>query len=117
MDMGPNKESGPPVLPVLSCRSAITRITDLILARSRQRAFIIRDRYLVEMVHQMCPISRINNMKLFKLRMSTSCNLAPFVFVCFNFPGPYLARAMDNRRTFSNFPEPVIICQNTGVGG
>ena len=75
MAMGPNKELGTPALPVLSFRSAIPRITDTILASSRQRAFIIRDRCLVGMVHQMCPIYRINN----RLRLygSNSSNQFP----------------------------------------
>ena len=40
------------------------------LSRSRQRACIIRELYLAEMVLKTCPICRINNRKLFKQLMA-----------------------------------------------
>ena len=89
-----------------------------VLARSRQRAWIIRGRYLAKLVCKSCPLCRLNKRKLSKQLMAEIPEhqlqpCPPFTFVSLDFAGPYQARAMGNSRAFIKLWGLVIICQNT----
>ena len=89
-----------------------------VLARSRQRAWIIRGRYLAKLVCKICPLCRLNKRKLAKQLMADIPEYQlrpcpPFTFVSLDFAGPYQARAMGNSRAFIKLWGLVIICQNT----
>ena len=89
-----------------------------VLARSRQRAWIIRGRYLAKSVCKACPLCRRTKGKLTKQLMAEIPRhqlqpCPPFTFVSLDFAGPYQARAMGNSRAFIKLWGLVIICQNT----
>jgi len=89
-----------------------------VLARSRQRAWIIRGRFLAKQVCKACPVCRLKKATLAKQLMAdipehqlSPC--PPFSYVSLDFAGPYQARAMGNSRAFIKCWGLVIICQNT----
>ena len=89
-----------------------------VLARSRQRAWIIRGRYLAKQVCKACPLCKLNKRKLSKQLMADIPEhqlypCPPFTYVSLDFAGPYQARAMGNSRSFIKLWGLVIICQNT----
>ena len=76
-----------------------------VLARSRQRAWIIRGRYLAKFVCKACPLCKLNKRKLAKQLMAMIPEhqlhpCPPFSFVSLDFAGPYKARAMGNSRAY-----------------
>ena len=89
-----------------------------VLARSRQRAWIIRGRYLAKQVCKQCPLCRLNKKRLTQQLMSEIPThqlypCPPFSFVSLDFAGPYLAKAMGNSRASLKVWGLVLICQNT----
>ena len=89
-----------------------------VLARARQRAWIIRGRYLAKLVCKTCPLCRLNKMKLAKQLMGKIPEhqlqpCPPFTFISLDFAGPYQARAMGNSRAHIKLWGLVLICQNT----
>jgi hypothetical protein len=89
-----------------------------VLARSRQRAWIIRGRFLAKQVCKACPLCKLKKAKLAKQLMAdipqhqlSPC--PPFSYVSLDFAGPYQARAMGNSRAFIKCWGLVIICQNS----
>ena len=89
-----------------------------VLARSRQRAWIIRGRFLAKQVCKACPVCRLKKVSLAKQLMADIPEhqlfpCPPFSYVSLDFAGPYQARAMGNSRAFIKCWGLVIICQNT----
>ena len=89
-----------------------------VLARSRQRAWIIRGRYLAKEVCAYCPKCKIMRRKLSQQLMADVPEhqlkpCPPFSYVSIDFAGPYRAKAMGNSRTFIKLWGLVVICQNS----
>ena len=89
-----------------------------VLARSRQRAWIIRGRFLAKQVCKACPLCKLKKAKLAKQLMADIPQhqlfpCPPFSYVSLDFAGPYQARAMGNSRAFIKCWGLVIICQNS----
>ena len=89
-----------------------------VLARSRQRAWVIRGRYLAREVCKACPLCKLNRRKLTEQLMSDIPDhqlrpCPPFSYVSIDFAGPYLAKAMGNSRAQIKVWALVVICQNT----
>ena len=89
-----------------------------VLARSRQRAWIIRGRHLAKWVTKSCPRCKLLRKKLSEQLMAdipehqlTPC--PPFSYISIDFAGPYKAKAMGNSRATLKVWALVIICQNT----
>ena len=75
-----------------------------VLARSRQRAWIIRGRFLAKLVCKSCPLCKLNRRKMTQQLMADipahqlyPC--LPFSYVSLDFAGPYMAKDMGNSRT------------------
>ena len=89
-----------------------------VLARSRQRAWIVRGRFLAKTVCKSCPLCRLSKSKLTEQLMGDIPDhqlypCPPFTFVSLDFAGPYQAKAMGNSRCQIKLWGLVIICQNT----
>ena len=89
-----------------------------VLARSKQRAWIIRGRHLAKTVCKRCPKCKIMKRKAAEQIMSDIPDhqlvpCPPFTFISVDFAGPYRAKAMGNSRSFIKTWGLVIICQNT----
>ena len=89
-----------------------------VLARSRQRAWIVRGRFLAKDVIKACPLCRLRRSKLSKQLMGDIPQhqlfpCPPFSYVSLDFAGPYLAKAMGNSRAQVKVWGLVIVCQNT----
>ena len=74
-----------------------------VLARSRQRAWIVRGRYLAKEVCKVCPICKLSRRKLCQQLMADIPDhqlvpCPPFSYVSLDFAGPFLAKAMGNSR-------------------
>ena len=89
-----------------------------VLARSRQRAWVIRGRYLAKEVCASCWLCKLNRRKLTEQLMADipphqlrPC--PPFSYISLDFAGPYLVRAMGNSRAQVKVWGLVIVCQNT----
>ena len=89
-----------------------------VLARSRQRAWIIRGRFLAKLVCKSCPLCKLNRRKMTQQLMADipahqlyPC--PPFSYVSLDFAGPYMAKAMGNSRTQIKVWGLVVVCQNT----
>ena len=87
------------------------------LARSRQRAWIIRGRYLAKEVCASCPRCRILRCKLSQQLMADVPEhqlrpCPPFSYVSIDLAGPFKAKAMGNSRTFIKSWGLVVVCQN-----
>ena len=103
---------GVPRLPVLSRQSRLAYLIMLeanaedhrsshtdVLARSRQRAWIIRGRFLAKEICKSCPLCRLNKRKLSQQLMADIPEhqlypCPPFSFVSLDFAGPFEAKAM-----------------------
>ena len=89
-----------------------------VLARSRQRAWIIRGRFLAKEVCKSCPRCKISRKRLSEQLMSDIPEhqlypCPPFSYASLDFAGPYRAKAMGNSRTYIKLWGLIIICQNT----
>ena len=89
-----------------------------VLARSRQRAWIVRGRFLAREICKSCPRCKLLRRKLTKQLMSQIPDhqlfpCPPFSHVSVDFAGPYRAKAMGNSRSYVKLWGLVIICQNT----
>ena len=89
-----------------------------VLARSRERAWVIRGRYLAKEVCTSCPRCKLMRRKLSEQLMAdipshqlTPC--PPFTHISLDFAGPYKAKAMGNSRCIIKLWGLVVICQNT----
>ena len=118
-------------LPVLARRSRLAKLIMLeshqedhrstptdVLARSRQRAWIVRGRFLAKEVCKLCPVCKLNRRKLVNQLMGDIPKhqlypCPPFTYVSLDFAGPYRARAMGNSRAQVKVWGLIIICQNT----
>ena len=104
---------------MLEAHSEDHRLTPTdVLARSRQRAWIVRGRYLAKEVCRACPLCKLNRRKLTQQLMSDIPHhqlrpCPPFTYVSIDFAGPYVAKAMGNSRTTIKVWGLVVICQNT----
>ena len=88
-----------------------------VLARSRQRAWIIRGRFLAKEVCKSCPRCKISRKRLSEQLMSDIPEhqlypCPPFSYASLDFAGPYRAKAMGNSRTYIKLWGLIIICQN-----
>ena len=88
------------------------------LARSRQRAWIVRGRFLAKEICKSCPKCKLLRRKLSEQLMSQIPEhqlfpCPPFSYVSVDFAGPYRAKAMGNSRSYVKVWGLVIICQNT----
>ena len=89
-----------------------------VLARSRQRAWIIRGRYLANQVCKNCPVCKLTKRKLTEQLMAQIPDYQlypcpPFSFVALDFAGPYQVKAMGNSRANLKVWGLVLVCQNT----
>ena len=89
-----------------------------VMARSRQRAWILGARNLAKEVCKVCPVCRLRKVKLAKQLMADIPEhqlypCPPFTYISLDFAGPYQARAMGNSRANIKCWGLVIICQNT----
>ena len=89
-----------------------------VLARSRQRAWVVRGRFLAKQVCKWCPICRLRRKELTKQIMADIPQhqlrpCPPFSFISIDFAGPYRVKAMGNSRAFLKVWGLVIICQNS----
>ena len=89
-----------------------------VMARSRQRAWIIGARNLAKEVCKVCPVCRLRKVQLAKQLMADIPEhqlypCPPFTYISLDFAGPYQARAMGNSRANIKCWGLVIICQNT----
>ena len=89
-----------------------------VLARSRQRAWIVRGRFLAKLVCKSCPLCKLNRRKMTQQLMADipahqlyPC--PPFSYVSLDFAGPYMVKAMGNSRTQLKVWGLVVVCQNT----
>ena len=99
------------------CESHRASTSD-VLARSRQRAWIVRGRYLAKEVCSNCPKCKLLRKRLSEQLMSEIPEhqlypCPPFSHVSIDLAGPYQAKAMGNSRTYIKLWGLVIICQNT----
>ena len=89
-----------------------------VLSRSRQRAWIIRGRYLAKEICGSCPKCRILRRKLSQQLMADVPEhqlqpCPPFSYVSIDLAGPFRAKAMGNSRTYIKLWGLVVVCQNT----
>ena len=89
-----------------------------VLARSRQRAWIVKGRFLAKEVCLTCPRCKLLRMKMVQQLMSDVPDhqlhpCPPFTNISLDFAGPYRAKAMGNSRATIKLWGLVIVCQNT----
>ena len=89
-----------------------------VLARSRQRAWILKGRFLAKEVCKYCPKCKLIRKKMVSQLMSDIPDhqlhpCPPFTHVSIDLAGPFRAKAMGNSRTYIKLWGLVVVCQNT----
>ena len=119
---------GVPPLPVLVRQSRLAYLIMLeanaedhrsshtnVLARYRQRAWIIRGRFLAKEICKSCPLCRLNKRKLSQQLMADIPEhklypCPPFSFVSLDFAGLFEAKAMGNSQAVIRVWGLVLVC-------
>ena len=99
------------------CEDHRASATD-VLARSRQRAWIVRGRHLAKEVCKSCPKCKLSRRKVAQQLMADVPGhqlrpCPPFSYTSLDFAGPFKARGMGNSRAIIKVWGLVIVCQNT----
>ena len=87
------------------------------LARSRERAWVVRGTAVAKSVTKACPKCRLGNRRqseqlMADLPLHQTVPCPPFTHVSLDFLGPYLVRGLGNQRARIKVYGLVIVCQN-----